>query len=157
MPPSALSVAEYLVLSSPWGNEVDLKAMATTLTVKVWVATGLTPFDALIVMRERAGLSRDVPVRTPEAFNVTPVGSVPVSEKVGAGSPEALTLKEPAIPLTKVAEFDDVITGAWPVPRGTMGSTITPFTAPSSSPNPPSVSCNVMVSPEIEAMADAST
>ena len=42
-----------------------------------------------------------------------PVGNVPVSLRVGAGKPVAITVKVPAVPKTNVALFMLVIVGAW--------------------------------------------
>ena len=44
---------------------------------------------------------------------VTPLGSAPVSEKVGAGYPLPVTVKVPAVPVVKVVVVAEVITGAW--------------------------------------------
>ena len=43
---------------------------------------------------------------------VTPLGSAPVSLKVGAGLPVAVTVKLPAEPTVKVAELAEVMVGA---------------------------------------------
>jgi hypothetical protein len=53
-----------------------------------------------------------VPERTPEEERVTPAGRAPVSEKVGVGTPLAVTLKDPAVPTVKVVLFALVIAGA---------------------------------------------
>ena len=46
-----------------------------------------------------------VPDSTPAvALRVTPLGRVPVSVKVGAGKPVAVTVKVPAVPTVKVVE-----------------------------------------------------
>ena len=47
------------------------------------------------------------------ALRVTPVGRVPVSAKVGAGLPVAVTVKVPAVPTAKVVELPEVMAGAW--------------------------------------------
>ena len=53
-----------------------------------------------------------VPPRTPvEELNVTPEGSAPDSDKVGAGIPVAVTVNEPAEPTVKVVLFTLVIAG----------------------------------------------
>jgi hypothetical protein len=54
-----------------------------------------------------------VPLSTPAELNVTPLGSDPVSLKVGAGYPVAVTVNEPEVPTVKVALFALVIAGAW--------------------------------------------
>ena len=47
------------------------------------------------------------------AVNVTPEGSAPDSESVGAGEPVAVTVNDPAVPAVKVALGALVIAGAW--------------------------------------------
>ena len=44
---------------------------------------------------------------------MTPLGSVPVSLRVGIGKPVAVTVKLPAAPTVKVVLFALVIAGAW--------------------------------------------
>ena len=51
-------------------------------------------------------------VKTPAEVSVTPVGSVPVSVKVGAGKPVALNVYEPAVPLVNAVVAALVIAGA---------------------------------------------
>jgi hypothetical protein len=46
-------------------------------------------------------------------LNVTPLGSVPVSENVEAGGPDALTVNEDVMPTAKAVLAALVITGAW--------------------------------------------
>ena len=54
-----------------------------------------------------------VPDSTPVVESrVTPVGRVPVSEKVGAGLPVAVTVKVPAVPTVKVVVLAEVMAGA---------------------------------------------
>jgi hypothetical protein len=57
-----------------------------------------------------AGVPLNVPV---EAVNVTPLGSVPISLSVGAGTPVAVTVKVPAVLAVKVVLFALVIAGPW--------------------------------------------
>jgi hypothetical protein len=45
-------------------------------------------------------------------LNVTPEGSVPDSERVGAGDPVAVNVKEPAAPRIKVVVLPLVMAGA---------------------------------------------
>ena len=53
-----------------------------------------------------------VPDSTPVvALRVTPLGRVPVSVKVGAGLPVAVTVKVPAVPTAKVVAFPEVMVG----------------------------------------------
>ena len=55
-----------------------------------------------------------VPLSTPVvALNVTPLGSVPLSLRVGAGEPVTVTVNEPAVPTVKVALFALVMAGGW--------------------------------------------
>lgn len=54
-----------------------------------------------------------VPASTPVAgVKVTPGGRVPDWVKVGAGVPEAVTVKEPDVPTVKVVEVAEVKEGA---------------------------------------------
>ena len=54
-----------------------------------------------------------VPLNTPVvALNVTPLGSVPVSLRVGVGEPVAVTVNVPAVPTVNVVLFALVIAGA---------------------------------------------
>src|ERR1035438_6561454 len=53
-----------------------------------------------------------VPLSTPPELSVTPAGSAPVSLKVDAGKPEAVTVKVPELPVLKVAWFRLVMEGA---------------------------------------------
>ena len=55
------------------------------MRVKVWVASGLTPFVAVIVNvyvppEPSAGVPESVAVPSPLSVNATPVGSAPVSD-----------------------------------------------------------------------------
>ena len=55
-----------------------------------------------------------VPLRRPAELSVTPLGSVPVSVKVGTGTPDAVTVNDPAVPAVNVVLFALVIImGAW--------------------------------------------
>ena len=58
-----------------------------------------------------------VPDRTPAAVKVRPLGSGPVSVKVEAGYPVAVTVKVPSVPTVKFAELPEVIDGAWSTVR----------------------------------------
>jgi len=70
------------------------KAAGIIVKLKLWVASGETPFDAVKVMGN-VPLVVGVPLKTP-AVNVTPVGSVPDSVIVGVGIPVAVTVHEPS-------------------------------------------------------------
>ena len=52
-----------------------------------------------------------VPLNRPAEVKVTPAGSAPVSLKVGAGNPVAVTVNEPCWFTTKLALFALVIAG----------------------------------------------
>jgi hypothetical protein len=45
---------------------------------------------------------------------VTPLGSVPVSENVGAGNPVAVAVNDPDVPTVKLVLLALVMAGAWP-------------------------------------------
>ena len=97
--------------------EVMVGATWTVFTVKVnaWVASGAVPLVAVMVigyvpLDPMIGVPDSTPV---VELRVTPVGSVPVSLKVGAGKPVAVTAKVPAVPTVKVAALPEVMTGAW--------------------------------------------
>ena len=84
-----------------------------TVSVKLCVAFGLTPFCAVNVsgyvpLVPAAG----VPLNNPPVVNVTPAGSAPVSLKVGAGDPVAVAVNVPELPTTKFALFKLVNCGA---------------------------------------------
>jgi hypothetical protein len=84
-----------------------------TVSVKLCVAFGLTPFCAVNVsgyvpLAPAAG----VPLSTPPVVNVTPAGSAPVSLNVGAGDPVAVAVNVPRLPTTKFALFELVNCGA---------------------------------------------
>ena len=64
---------------------------------------GEAPFSAVMVMGYKPPVpTAGVPERTPDVLSVTPLGSGPVSLKIGAGVPEAVTVKEPAVPAVNV-------------------------------------------------------
>jgi hypothetical protein len=54
-----------------------------------------------------------VPLKTPAELNVTPEGNAPISLKVGAGKPVAVTVNVPLAPTVNVALPTLVIAGAW--------------------------------------------
>ena len=58
-----------------------------------------------------------VPLSAPVvALSVTPLGSAPVSLKVGAGEPVAVTVNDPAVPTVKVVLLALVMAGVcWTV------------------------------------------
>lgn len=58
-----------------------------------------------------------VAVPLPLLVKVTPEGSVPKSDSVGAGDPVVVTVKEKAVPDFTVSEAALVKAGAWPTVR----------------------------------------
>jgi hypothetical protein len=88
-----------------------------TVNVKLCVAFGVTPLEAVMVMGYVPPvLAAGVPLSTP-AEKVTPAGSVPVSLKVGVGIPVAVTVNDAAAPTLNVVLAGLVMAGArWPVP-----------------------------------------
>src|SRR5207245_1028663 len=94
-----------------------------TVRVKLWVALAPTPLAAVKVMGYVPAVpAAGVPLRTPvPALNVTPPGNVPVSLKVGAGKPVAVTVNEPAVPTVNVVLLALVMAGAWLIVRVKLG------------------------------------
>jgi len=60
---------------------------------------------------------------------VTPLGSEPISEKVGDGEPLAVTVNEPAEPTVNVVVLPLVMVGAVPVPVPSAVIDCAPFCA----------------------------
>src|SRR6266436_5177956 len=86
-----------------------------TVSVKLCVAFGLTPFCAVNVMAnvpEAVGVPLSVPVPLPLSRKVTPAGKAPLSVMLGVGNPVVVTLNVPAVPTWRVAAFALVIAGA---------------------------------------------
>jgi len=86
--------------------------------VKLWFAGLPTPLLAVKVSTNipplpDAGVPLKVAVPFPLFTNVTPLGSVPVSVRVGVGAPVVVTVKLPAVPTVNVVVFALVIAGAW--------------------------------------------
>jgi hypothetical protein len=86
--------------------------------VKVWTAFVPTPFCAWNVRLYVPTLAvAGVPESTPvEVSNDIPLGSVPLSRKVGVGFPVAVTVNDPNAPAVNVVLPVLVITGAIGVP-----------------------------------------
>ncbi len=87
-----------------------------TVNVKDWVAFVPTPLVAVKVSGyvppvPAAGMPLNIPVA---GTKVTPVGRVPVTERVGAGEPVAVTVNVPAVPTVKVVLFALVMAGGVP-------------------------------------------
>ena len=89
-----------------------------TVRVKLWVASGMTSFVALIVNGYvppvfAAGVPASVAVPFLLSVNVTPDGSVSGAGKMHVGYPVVVTVKVPAWPTAKVATAVLVIWHAW--------------------------------------------
>jgi hypothetical protein len=106
------------VPSDPTVNVVALALViagaSLTFRVKFCVAFGLTP---LLAVRDRGYVppvpGAGVPPRIPvSVFRVTPLGSVPVTAKVGAGFPVSVIRKNPVEPAVNVVLEALVIAGA---------------------------------------------
>ena len=101
--PTLNVVAAALVTAGAW----------FIVNVKLCVAFDPTPLLAVMVMGyEPPVFAAGVPLSTP-AENVTPAGSVPVSLRVGAGNPDAVTVNEPRLPTLNVVAAALVTAGAW--------------------------------------------
>ena len=108
----------------------------TTVRVKDWMASGLTPFLAAIVNgyappEPGAGAPDSVAVPSPLSLNLTPRGSAPVSDKPGVGTPVDLTVKAQALRTVHVVWSALVIPGAWLTVRAKVwvAAGLTPFLA----------------------------
>src|ERR1700683_830077 len=85
----------------------------STVRVKLWEAGVPTPLVAVMVMG-KVPVAVGVPDSSPPVLRVTPPGSGPVSEKVGAGLPVAVTVKLPDTPVVKEVALAEVMVGATP-------------------------------------------
>jgi hypothetical protein len=86
------------VLVVPTGKDALLADVIArepdTVNVKLWVALGLTPLLAAIVIEKLLVVEPErVAVKFPLSWKVTPDGGVPVSEMAGIGSPVVRTKK----------------------------------------------------------------
>ena len=112
VPPSSVSCKLYVLplVAVPSVSVVIL--MATTFSVKVSVAFGSTPLEAVMV-NLCVPVTVGVPASTPVLESVTPLGNVPVLVKcISAGYPVALMVKVLGLPLTKVVDLAEVMVGA---------------------------------------------
>jgi hypothetical protein len=103
-----------------------------TMRVKLWVAEGEAPFEAVIVIGYVPAVPDGaVPASTPRLENVTPVGRAPTSENVEGGVPLAFTVNEPAEPTVNVVAAAEVKAGACSTlnVKNWMASGETPFSA----------------------------
>ena len=90
------------------------------------MASGLTPFDAVIVNgygppEPAAGVPASVAVPFLLSVNVTPDGSAPVSDNVELGTPVVVTVKVPVWPVVKMVPAGLVIWGTEAVDPGRRG------------------------------------
>src|SRR5260370_5339151 len=88
-----------------------------TVSVKLCVAFGLTPFCAVNVMAnvpDAVGVPLSVPVPLPLLRNVTPLGKAPLSVMLGVGDPVVFTVNVPAAPTWNAAAVALVNFGGWP-------------------------------------------
>ena len=84
----------------------------TTVNVKLCVPAGATPLVAVIVKVDTP-VAIAVPESTPAEDRLMPAGSVPaVTANVGAGEPDAVTLKVPKLPAVNVVDAALVMVGA---------------------------------------------
>jgi hypothetical protein len=82
-----------------------------TVSVKLWLAFGASPFCAVNVIRY-VPLTVGVPDKIPvSGLKVTPFGSVPLSLRAGAGVPVVVTVNDPAVPTVNFVVFALVIAG----------------------------------------------
>jgi hypothetical protein len=81
--------------------------------VKFCVEFGKVLFDAVMTIAYVPPVpSAGAPLKTPAALKVTPLGSVPVSVKLGVGNPVAVTVNEPRVPTLNVVLLALVMAGA---------------------------------------------
>ncbi len=97
---------------------VTAGSLAAMVSVKLWVASGDTPLEAVIVSAyvpavPTAGVPASAPVPSPLFTKVTPDGSVPVSLNDEVGTPVVVTVNVPNVPVANVVLLALVIAGAW--------------------------------------------
>jgi uncharacterized membrane protein len=86
------------------------------VNVKSWLALDPMPLWALMVMEYVPPVfAVGVPLSVPPGARVTPAGSVPVSLKLGAGNPVAVTGNELLLPTVNVVAAALVTAGAWSI------------------------------------------
>jgi hypothetical protein len=105
--PTANTAASALVITG----------FLTTVSVNAWVAFGLTPLLAVIVIGkdpDTDGVPARVAVPSPLSVKLSPAGNTPVRVIAGVGVPVVVTVNEPAEPTANVAELALVNAGALP-------------------------------------------
>jgi hypothetical protein len=118
--PKVNDVVFALVIAAAW----------LTVSMKLCVAAVPIPLLAVKVMLYAPPVpAAGVPLSTPvEGLKVTPLGNVPVTVKVGAGRPVAVTVNEPAVPAVNVVIFPLVIPGGcvvgWKIANGEKEVTV---------------------------------
>ena len=105
-------VLSALVIAGAW----------STVSVKLWVASGSTPLAAVMVSAKcrqfpAPGVPARVAVPSPLSRKVTPPGRRPVSLRAAVGKPVAVTVKVPKVPVANVVLSALVIAGAWSTVR----------------------------------------
>jgi hypothetical protein len=115
-------VVTVKLFDEPSANEAELAEVMdgawSIVRVKDWVALGLTPLEAMMVIGyappvDAAGVPDKVAVPLECTTNVTPEGSDPASVMLDTGFPVVVTVKLPEDPTVKVAEDVEVTDGAW--------------------------------------------
>ena len=124
-----------------------------TVSVKDWVASGLTPFAAVMVSPRTppppaAGVPASVAVPSPLSTKVMPDGNEPTLVRLGTGKPLVVTMKLPGLPTVKVAWSAPVIAGGWSTAMGAV--TVWPSRVAEAPPSPgvtPAVKLAVAIPP----------
>src|SRR5262249_6054828 len=119
-----VGVPVVVTVKVPAWPTVNLAALALviaspglTVSVKVWVALGVTALRAVEESVEvpplpAAGLPLSFAVPSPLSTNVTPDGKLPLSVSVGVGNPVVVTVKLPVTCSVKAVALALVIFGA---------------------------------------------
>ena len=117
--PSTMNWAEMLgavTVTAGAGAQPLVAGLQLTIRVKACVALGRVPLEAVnVIGNVPRAVGPGVPESTPVAgLKVTPGGSTPDSDKLGAGVPVAVTVNVPSAPMVNVVVFGLVIAGATP-------------------------------------------
>ena len=95
-----------------------IRGAASTVRLKLWVASGVVPLIAEIVSGYTPpDVALGVPDSVPELDRVTPLGKAPVSVNVAAGKPVVANVKDPGVPAVNVALFSELNCGTVPTIR----------------------------------------